>query len=93
MSKSDLKEIIEQYECVSKGVALNFKMQWAASEPRWAARRSLYTVAVDVLPEHGGPKTIHLVVPKSTARNALLQLLVDAVETSSVQGAVLAHGG
>ena len=58
--------------------------------PACCGRGRHYVVAVEVLPEHDEPKTIHLMCRASTPRNALVKLLNDALETSSWEGA--AHG-
>ena len=50
-------------------------------------------VAVEVLPEHDGPKTLHLMFRRSISRNALLKLLDDAVEKSAWEMVLVAHGG
>ena len=83
MSKSDLTEIINQHVCLSNyGVAHHFKVEWVASEPRFG-RRGRYLAAVKVLPDHDGPKTVHVMFQQSISRDALLKLLTDAVATSS----------
>ena len=92
MSKADLTKIIDQYVCVSNDVVHHFKLQWAATEPRWAPGHGHYVVTVEVLPEHDGPKTVHLMVPISTSRDALLKLLADAVEKSAWEMVLVAHG-
>ena len=64
MSKLDLTEIINEYVCLSNGVAHHCKVQWVASEPRLGPcglPRSR-----DVLPEHDGPKTVHLMFQRSS---------------------------
>jgi hypothetical protein len=91
VSQSALKEIIDKHECVVKGVVHHFKVKWAAPEPRWTAGRGDYAVAVEVLPENYQSTTVHLLVPRLTPRNAVLKLLVDAVQTSSSEG--VTHGG
>ena len=85
VSKSDLTQVINQHVCISDGVVHLFKLQWAASEPR-----AHYLVAVEVLPEHDEPRTVHLMLRRSIPPNALLKLLDDAVETSSLEN--VAHG-
>ena len=91
VSQSALKEIIDKHECVVNGVVHHFKVKWAAPEPRWTARRGDYAVAVQVLSDNYQSTTVHLMVPRSTPRNVLLKLLVDAVQTSSSKG--VTHGG
>lgn len=86
MSKSDLTQVINQHVCISNGVVHLFKVQWAVSEPRWASGHAHYLVAVEVLPEQDEPRTVHLMLRRSTPSNALLKLLDDAVETSSWEG-------
>ena len=85
VSKSDLTQVINQHVCISDGVVHLFKLQWAASEPR-----AHYLVAVEVLPEQDEPRTVHLMLRRSIPPNALLKLLDDAVETSSLEN--VAHG-
>jgi hypothetical protein len=92
VSKSNLTEIVNQYVCVSNGVVHHFNLQWAATEPRWAPGHAHYVVAVEVRPEHDGPKTVHLMVPRSTSRDALLKLLAEAVEKSAWEMVLVAHG-
>ena len=82
MLKSDLTEMIDEYVCLSNGVAHHFKVQAVASEPRFG-RRAHYFAAVRVLPDHVGPKTVHLMFQRSISRDALLKLLDDAVATST----------
>ncbi len=84
MSKLDLTEIINEYVCLSNGVAHHCKVQWVASEPRFG-RRAVYLAAVNVLPERDGPKTVHLMFQRSISRDALLKLLEDAVATSTCE--------
>jgi hypothetical protein len=81
VSKSDLIEVINEAVCISNGAVHHFRVQWAASEGR-----GQYVVAVEVLPEHDEPKTIHLMCRASTPRNALVKLLNDALEASSWEG-------
>jgi hypothetical protein len=90
MSKSDLIGCINESVFVSNGVVHHCRVQWAACEPKWGGRGRHYLMAVEVLPEHDEPKTVHLMFRASTPRNALVKLLNDAVETSS-RGDV-AHG-
>ena len=90
MSKSDVTEIINQHVCISNGVVHLFNVQWAASEPRSTAHREHYFLRVQVLPEQDEPRTVQLMLQRSTSRNVLVKLLEDAVETSSWEG--VAHG-
>ena len=39
VSKSDLIEVINEAVCISNGVVHHFRVQWAASEPRWTQNR------------------------------------------------------
>jgi hypothetical protein len=84
VSKSDLTEIVNEYVCVSNGVVHHCKVQWVASEPSFG-RRGVYLAAVEVVPEHDGSKTVHLMFQRSISRDALLKLLDDAVATSTCE--------
>jgi hypothetical protein len=84
VSKSDLTEIINEYVCLSSGVAHHFKVEAVASEPRFG-RRAHYFAAVKVLPDHDGPTTVHLMFQRSISRDALLKLLDDALALSSYE--------
>ena len=84
MSKSDLTEIMNEYVCVSNGVVHHCKVLWVASEPRFG-RRGVYLAAVEVVPEHDRPTTVHLMFQRSILPDALLKLLDDAVATSTCQ--------
>ena len=84
MSKSDLTEVINEYVCLSNGVAHHCNVQWVASEPKFG-RRGVYLAAVKVLPEHDEPKTVHLMFERSISHDALLKLLDDAVATSTCE--------
>ena len=84
MCKSDLTEILNEHVCVSNGVVHHCKVQWVASEPPFG-RRGVYLAAVEVVPEHDRPTTVHLMFQRSISPDALLKLLDDAVATSTCQ--------
>ena len=84
MSKSDLTEVINEYVCLSNGVAHHCNVQWVASEPRFG-RRGVFLAAVEVVPEHDRPTTVHLMFQRSISPDALLKLLDDAVATSTCE--------
>jgi hypothetical protein len=87
VSKSDLTEIMNEHVCVSNGVVHHCKVQWVASEPR-SKRRGVYLAAVEVVPEHDPPTTVHLMFQRSISPDALLKLLDDAVATSTCEHVV-----
>ena len=81
MSKSEFKTAIDHHSHCVGGVRHQFKLQWAALEPRWSSRSARYLLAIEVLSEaHSGSSTMHVVVRAGTNRTDLLRLVDDALE-------------
>src|SRR4029453_18648992 len=59
MVKTEIKTAIDQHAHSVRGVRHQFKLQWAALEPRWSSRAARYLLAIDVISEaRGGSSTV-----------------------------------
>jgi hypothetical protein len=81
MLKSEIKTAIDHHSHCVRGVRHQFKLQWAALEPRWSSRSARYLLAIEVLSDAGtGSSTMHVVTQAGTNRTDLLRLVDDALE-------------
>lgn len=81
MLKSEIKTAIDDHSHCVRGVRHQFKLQWAALEPRWSSRSARYLLAIEVLSDaHAGSSTIHVVTRAGTNRTDLLRLVDEALE-------------
>jgi len=81
MLKTEIKTAIDHHSHCVRGVRHQFKLQWAALEPRWSSRSARYLLAIEVLSEaHSGSSTMHIVTRAGTNRTDLLRLVDDALE-------------
>ena len=81
MSKSEIQTAIDEHHQSAEGIRYQFKVVWAALEPRWSSRSRRYVVAIDVRSAvRIGSRTIHIMAHASTTRADLLRLVDDALE-------------
>lgn len=82
MTKAEMKSAIDQHACTLDGTLHRFRLQWAATEPRWG-RGAKYLLAIEVFCVGGaapGPATtVHVMTRASIAREQLLHLVEDAL--------------
>jgi hypothetical protein len=72
--------IDQHHHCVD-GKRYQFKVVWAALEPRWSARSNRYLLAIEVLSQDQvGSSRIHFVAQARTNREDLLRLVDEALE-------------
>jgi hypothetical protein len=81
MLKTEIKTAIDEHShCVGE-TRHQFRLQWAALEPRWSSRSARYLLAIEVLSDsHDGPRAMHVITRASTSRAELLRLVDDALE-------------
>lgn len=81
MLKTEMKKAIDHHSHCVGGIRHEFRLQWAALEPRWSSRAARYLLAIEVLPESRiGSSTMHVVTRAGTNRADLLRLVDDALE-------------
>ena len=81
MSKTEIETAIDEHCYCIEGIRHQFKLQWAAREPRWSASQGRYLLAIQVLSDaHAGSSTIHIVTHAGANRADLLRLVDDALE-------------
>jgi hypothetical protein len=81
MLKTEIKTAIDHHSHSVGGTRHQFRLQWAALEPRWASRAARYLLAIEVLSDaHAGSSTMHVVTRAGTNRADLLRLVDDALE-------------
>ena len=81
MLKTDMKTAIDHHSHYVRGIRYEFRLQWAALEPRWSSRAARYLLAIEVFPEsRAGSSSIHVVTRAGTNRADLLRLVDDALE-------------
>lgn len=81
MSKTEIVVAIDQHHRCVEGIRYQFKVLWAALEPRWSTRSRRYLLAIEVRSAaHVGSRTTHVVAHARTTRADLLQLVNDALE-------------
>ena len=81
MLKTEIKKAIDHHSHCVRGVRHQFKLQWAALEPRWSSRSARYLLAIEVVSDaHSGSSTMHVVTRAGTNRTDLLRLVDDALE-------------
>ena len=81
MLKTEIKTAIDHHSHYVGGIRHEFRLQWAALEPRWSSRAARYLLAIEVLTESRvGSSTIHVVTHARTNRADLLRLVDDALE-------------
>lgn len=81
MLKTEIKTAIDQHSHCVRGIRYQFKLQWAALEPRWSSRSARYLLAIEVFSEARlGSTTMHVVTRAGTNRADLLQLVDEALD-------------
>ena len=81
MLKTEIETAVNQHSHCVEGVLHQFKLQWAALEPRWSSRAARYLLAIEVRTEARlGSSTMHVVTRAGTNRTDLLQLVDEALE-------------
>ena len=81
MSKTEIQQAIDHHRHSIEGMSYQFKVVWAALEPRWSSRSRRYLVAIEVLSkDRVDSSTLHIVAHARTTRADLLRLLDDALE-------------
>ena len=81
VSKTEIQTAIDEHHQSVEGIRYQFKVVWAALEPRWSSRSRRYAVAIDVRSAaRVGSRTIHIMARASTTRADLLRLVDDALE-------------
>jgi len=81
MSKTEIQMAIDQHHHYVEGIRYQFKVVWAALEPRWSSRSRRYLIAINVGSDASvGSRTTHIMAHASTSRADLLRLVDDAVE-------------
>jgi hypothetical protein len=87
MSQTEIETAIDEHcHCVG-GIHHQFKLQWAAREPRWSASQGRYLLTIEVFSDaHVGSSTIHIVTHAGTNHADLLRLVDDALEEHLARG-------
>ena len=81
MQKTEIRTAIDHHSHEVRGVRYNFRLQWAALEPRWSSRSARYLLAIEVLTDaRSGSSTMHVVARAGTNRTDLIRLVEDALE-------------
>jgi hypothetical protein len=81
MLKTEIKTAIDHHSHWVRGIRHEFRLQWAALEPRWSSRAARYLLAIEVLPESRvGTSTMHVLTHARTNRADLLRLVDDALQ-------------
>jgi hypothetical protein len=83
MLKTAIQRTIDQHShCVGE-IRHQFRLQWAALEPRWSSssRAARYLLAIEVFSDsQSGSRMMHVITRAGTNRADLLRLVDDALE-------------
>jgi hypothetical protein len=81
MLKAEMKKAIDHHSHCVGGVRHEFRLRWAALEPRWSSRSARYLLAIEVISDdRPDSATMHVVTRAGTNRTDLLRLVNDALE-------------
>jgi hypothetical protein len=79
MLKTEIKSAIDQHSHYVGETRHQFRLQWAALEPRWSSRSARYLLAIEVVTDSGS-RLMHVLTRAGTTRADLLRLVDDALE-------------
>ena len=87
MLQAEIQAAIDGHSHQVEGIRHQFKLHWAALEPRWSSRSRRYLLEIEVRSDALGASTIHIVAHARTTSAELLRLVDDALEEHLTRGA------